>query len=1667
MRSSLGVVTVTLVLTFGLGVSAFAAGTIDSLTITTARGTGKVWANDTSEYKITLQSTYGGSITDMRVMLYNNVFLDQPNARGYLCWGLTDTDITRYGGTWQIMGNATGGGRWGYMTSGYGSDTYISPVSCSTSISGNQRTVEFFIRFKPTYGALNAFDQDIAGFSSNAGGNTNWQEVAPNTYEVPSSYFKIDSLTISAPQLMPDNTQQYTVTLKATHPDGVTTYVRDMRVLFNNWAIPRGYLAWGQADSDITYFGQTWTTAACSGGGRWGYCTDHGGATDYITPVSASTSVSGNQRTVSFVIRVKESYLGETDQDLGGWATESPTYPYGTSWVYWNDPYDVLGPRFYPTGVDDSYTVIAAGAQDPHWTLTASDDPSYPGPAAYATTTIPSPPWVANDTYSKWLSPRSDETITDGGGYVYSTSFDLTGYDPTAVSIRGQILGDDQISWTKVNGTTVAAATGTGFNAWADFEIAPGEGFITGVNTVDIRAYSLYYGPGGFRLNARLQAPYRGTAWSIPGRIELEDFDIGGKYIAWYDATAGNSAGFDYRPGDVDVAGSGAPAATLAYMGDGDWTEYTIDVADAGVYDVDLRYASGTPTGGALRFWIDGVDVTGSFSVPYTGGWGSFVTTTLAQVSLSAGVHILRFEVEVDNTANADWIELNCTDPDPPTGDFTTADDIDQITWGWSNPTGTGYVYKGYSTSTGGSAVWTTAIDANTYPETGLSPNTHYDRYVATSNTCGSESSRLHLDTYTLIEQPSTPAATAAGTTTIDLAVTGCSNITAGSSGVYFAPTQAEGTAFSTGVRGQNPYRMLSATAANSLWDLTIGSSGRGLAGGLDADTYDWRDINSGSNWGSGGEEFTTLEFLVLARDHDVWPLLTANLFGGGYIDTGDGTFICQTDNPDGLAADWVRYTNIILQNYRQGDEASLTGENLRVYNDITGWESNAKLLAPGDPAVSPVMYWEIGNEPELGGFPGFLSNHYMNASDYHDRYKLMTEAMLAVDPTIKVGPCIINPPDTSGSGLWIDALASDPTVQVDFISYHPYYYSIQNGWGSTGSLTTALRGYKAFLVSKADGARTIMDSYGRTGYQLIASEWNPLSWDATSAMQRSMSMALGVVEGVFTFAEDDVEAAHFWEQAQAKPAASAMYSALRDYMGDTLVATTEDLGSTPASVDWRVYITVDSANPNRLVVWGLNFHESQVANINLDLSAMVSGVTSATLRSYGIPGGDTSLMSYSGLGWETQDITGTFDPTNFTFALDDAEVTLLVLEMDAPGGIEEWVQSLSDTATGLTPNTRYRFQATARNGDAVETNWTAAVSRYTRIETPAVPVLTVNSTSEIAMNTAGLSKLTLGNSGAYFDSTTTGGDGGINAWLQVLSDTATSLAENTQYAFRAKARNAESLETTWSGSASAYTLIATPSAPSTNVLDTDRIALSVPTAANLAAGASGLFFECTSGSTSGIDTWVKSLSDTAEGLTANTEYTFRVKARNGDAVETGYSGTVTAWTRSVPPSASNITADRSYACTGNTVTWTALDGFGPGQVAYYRYAWDQNPTHTWTDTEPPWTAGSLPTVPAASGTWYLHLKGYNGNDVGNGTYDAALDVYAHVDADFDNDCDVDGDDLAHLLSCDLGPAIPQASTSCQNADLDNDGDVDQADLGLWQPCFGGTNQPPAPDCGN
>ncbi|NCD40619.1 MAG: T9SS type A sorting domain-containing protein [Bacteroidia bacterium] len=144
----------------------------------------------------------------------------------------------------------------------------------------------------------------------------------------------------------------------------------------------------------------------------------------------------------------------------------------------------------------------------------------------------------------------------------------------------------------------------------------------------------------------------------------------------------------------------------------------------------------------------------------------------------------------------------------------------------------------------------------------------------------------------------------------------------------------------------------------------------------------------------------------------------------------------------------------------------------------------------------------------------------------------------------------------------------------------------------------------------------------------------------------------------------------------------------------------------------------------------------------------------------------------------------------------------------------------------------------------------------------------------------------------------------------------------------------------------------------------------------------------------------------TVTGLTPNTPYTFRYRGSDGvtnnaatqlenECNYTEWSVPYSRYTLSLPPSETTVTCDKNAGQWYNAhlFTFTAVGGFGDGcPVAYYRYAWNRESTHTWAGNEAIWdenatTATTLALTATENGdNWYLHLQGYNGDNAANGT---------------------------------------------------------------------------------
>src|ERR1700739_1829909 len=152
--------------------------------------------------------------------------------------------------------------------------------------------------------------------------------------------------------------------------------------------------------------------------------------------------------------------------------------------------------------------------------------------------------------------------------------------------------------------------------------------------------------------------PYGGTPANLPGTIQAENYDNGGEGIAYHDADAANQGGA-YRTDGVDIqtttdAGGGY---NVAYIADGEWLQYTVNVTASGTYNIGFRTAA-TSNAGSIRMLVDSVDVTGVVSLPNTSDWQTWVTTTVQNIKLTAGSHIIRI-VMVTGGFNLNYITVS------------------------------------------------------------------------------------------------------------------------------------------------------------------------------------------------------------------------------------------------------------------------------------------------------------------------------------------------------------------------------------------------------------------------------------------------------------------------------------------------------------------------------------------------------------------------------------------------------------------------------------------------------------------------------------------------------------------------------------------------------------------------------------------------------------------------------------------------------------------------------------------------------------------------------------------------------------------------------------------------------------------------------------------------
>jgi beta-xylosidase len=155
--------------------------------------------------------------------------------------------------------------------------------------------------------------------------------------------------------------------------------------------------------------------------------------------------------------------------------------------------------------------------------------------------------------------------------------------------------------------------------------------------------------------------PYNDVAAKIPGKVEVENYDVGKSNRAYYD-TDGDNQGKAYREDPVDIVqldtADKSKGYAIGYTSEGEWLRYTVNVAETGAYEVKVNMATPSENAG-VKLYIDGTAVTDNIIAEQNSenDWSTYSIVSAKTKEIAKGEHALKLEI-VGNNVNVDWMEF-------------------------------------------------------------------------------------------------------------------------------------------------------------------------------------------------------------------------------------------------------------------------------------------------------------------------------------------------------------------------------------------------------------------------------------------------------------------------------------------------------------------------------------------------------------------------------------------------------------------------------------------------------------------------------------------------------------------------------------------------------------------------------------------------------------------------------------------------------------------------------------------------------------------------------------------------------------------------------------------------------------------------------------------------
>ena len=282
-------------------------------------------------------------------------------------------------------------------------------------------------------------------------------------------------------------------------------------------------------------------------------------------------------------------------------------------------------------------------------------------------------------------------------------------------------------------------------------------------------------------------------------------------------------------------------------------------------------------------------------------------------------------------------------------------------------------------------------------------------------------------------------------------------------------------------------------------WSVSNPARGSGNGYGL---TPWWGTTN---NYGYMGSQTDFGNFIKLLSNAQCQAVITVDFGSGMQWDYTHSKLIVPATNASPQeAAAWVAYANANTNIYGTVNDVTIgldaLGNNwqtagywamMRAASPL-GTDDGYNFLRINHPAPVGIKYWEIGNETfgtgyyDSGGDNGYsvdyavpypystysrYGNSLLSPTAYGQTVKLFSQAMKAVDPTLRIGAVVSTPPgdyswDSYRNQRWTPTVLAQCATNIDFVIAH--WYSPIGGSNDGTTLLQQVGGTIPFMINGA-----------------------------------------------------------------------------------------------------------------------------------------------------------------------------------------------------------------------------------------------------------------------------------------------------------------------------------------------------------------------------------------------------------------------------------------------------------------------------------------------------------------------------------------------------------------------------------------------------------------------